>query len=187
MEKLTKNRFRKILNNYVAQQQDYIREHEEIKAILKPLEGKEINGRTLNAKVLKGYIFSPEYSMYYIKGKYTHLIGYQNSGYNKGEHIIAIDKTDFSRGYNYFDSCNGDAARERINKVKSIDFDKAFKLFSAIQKHFDALRKLFGDVERFELDSYNFPAYYSVLDAIYKPDNNNREGVKLTDFYFIRK
>jgi hypothetical protein len=181
---MTKQDFKNILSSYVAEQQSYINEHNEIKAILLPLVGKPINGRTLNKKVLgEKFTFSVEYgSLCYVKGEYTHLIGYANS-----ENIIAVEPIEnISRGFNYFDACNGRAAQDRIHQIQNMDFDKAFGLFSEIEKSFNKLRELFGKLETSKLGSYYFPAYYDVLNTIYTPEKNH-SSIKLSDFYYIRK
>ena len=174
-------KFDSILFDYISNETEYINEHDAIKAILQPLEGKPIDGRTLNKKVLGDFKFTHEYGMYHITGKYRHLIGYSSS-----ENRIAIDKTDYSRGFEYFDNCHGNAARERIKQVQGIDRDKVFSIFSQIELHFNALRQLFGDIEREKLGSYHFPAYYDVLRAVYSNEKDT-DNIKLTDFYYIRK
>lgn len=177
---LTKEKFLSVLDSYIDSQNDYIQEHEQVKEILLPLIGQPINGKTLNSKRLNGLKFERKYGMFYITGKYEHLIGYENS-----ENLIAVEKTDYSRGFEYFDNCSGGAARERIKQIHTIDKDKAFNVFSQIETHFNSLRELFGEVENKNLGSYHFPAYYDVLNTIYKEKDN--KDVKLTDFYFIRK
>jgi len=181
---LTRQKFDAILTAYIEQEHDYIREHEQVKEILKPLEGKPINGRTLNEKRLNGLKYVQEYSMHYIKGKYTHLIGYVSSGYGH-EDIISIEKNEATghRGFEYLDACNGRAAQERINNVKAADHEKAYKVFKAIETNFNELRRLFAQVENDGFGSFDFPAYYNVLSSIYEPKNGD---LKLTDFYFIR-
>lgn len=189
MNKLTKEKFNEILEAYIKQEQEYINEHNAIREILKPLVGKPINGRTLNQKKLNGFKFDDRYGMYHIEGKFSHLIGYQNSsGYGHSENLIAIEKSEGSRGFEYFDACHGEAAEKRIEQIKSLDKDKSFNLFSQIENHFNSLRKLFGEVENQNLGSYGFPAYYNVLRSIYNEDeNNNYNKPKLSDFYFIRE
>ncbi len=179
---MTKKQFKTILEAYKAQELKYIAEHLQIRAILLPLIGKPINGKTLNSKVLGDFKYSCEYgSLCYIKGEYTHLIGYSDS-----ENTIAVEPIEgVSRGFDYFDNCHGGAAQERINQIDSLDFEKAYNIYSQIDKHFNKLRELFGDVERMKLGSYHFPPYYSVLNAIYKGEDS--KDIKLTDFYFIRK
>ena len=44
--------FDKIIADYIASEEESIKENEEVIAILLPLIGKPINGRTLNKKVL---------------------------------------------------------------------------------------------------------------------------------------
>lgn len=187
--KLTREKFDEILEAYIKQGQEYIDEHEAIKEILKPLVGKPINGRTLNEKRLNGLKFDSRHGMFHIEGKFSHLIGYQNSfGYGHHEDLIAIEKSEGSRGFEYFDACHGSAAKERIEQIQSLDREKAFNLFSQVESHFNSLRQLFGQIENENLGSYGFPAYYDVLRAIYNDDdNNNFNKLKLSDFYFIRE
>lgn len=175
--------FNQILDSCVEQEQDYIREHNEIKAILLPLVGKVANGQTLNKKRLGNFKLDLRYGMIHIEGKYSHLIGYQGSGYKTSENLIAVSETDYSRGFEYFDACHGSAALNRIEQVKQTDKDKAFELFNKIDEHFTALKQLFGNVEMQNLGSYNFPCYYELLKSIHSDD----KYLKLSDFYFIRE
>jgi len=176
---LTKEKFLSVLDSYIEREKDYIKEHDQIRDILLPLEGQPINGKVLNAKRLNGLKFERKHGMFYIVGKYDHLIGYESR-----ENMIAVQKTDYSRGFEYFDNCSGGAARERIKQIETTNKDKAFELYSKIEQHFNALRELFGEVEDKKLGSYYFPAYYDVLNTIYKEENSR--DLKLTDFYFIR-
>ena len=175
---------RQIINNYIAREQDAINEHNQIANILKTVEGKDITARTLNQKLLGDNLhFKIQHGMYYIVGKYQHLIGYQNSK----ESVIAVNKTDYSRGFEYFDTCHGSAAQERIDQLNNIDMSEIRNIFSQIEKHFNSLRELFGDIERKNLGSFDNPVYYDLLRAIYQPDDDSRNTIKLSDFYFIRK
>jgi hypothetical protein len=179
----------KLIDDQINQESDYIKEHEQIKCILRPLEGKTISGSVLNKHRLSafdndnGYTFKfvPQYGMYYIKGKYEHLIGYDS------EPIITIDKNDNSRGFVYFDACHGTAAKERINQLKNINIDLMVKLFSGIKESFENLCVLFGDIERNNLGSFHNPIYYNILRAIKPDESKSYDKIKLSDFYFIRK
>lgn len=174
---------KQIIENYIAREQDAINEHDQIAAILRTVEGKEISGKVLTKKLLGDKLqFKCEYNMYYIIGKYRHLIGYSGGI----ESVIAVNTTDYSRGFDYFDNCQGNAARERINQLNNMDYGAVIKLFNEIEKTFNKLRTLFGDIERQKLDSYNNPVYYDLLRSIYNPEDQNRD-IKLSDFYFIRK
>jgi hypothetical protein len=184
-----KTTIEKLISEQIAQEEDYIREHEQIKAILQPLEGQAISGRVLNKKKLSafsasnGYDFTlcPQYGMFYIKGKYEHLIGYDS------EPIIYIDKVGgVTRGFKYFDACHGSAALARIDQLKNIDVDRMALIFGQIQKDFDNIRTCFGDIERSNLGGFHNPVYYNVLRSIYH-DKENRYKIQLSDFYFIRK
>jgi hypothetical protein len=183
---LTKQKFDEILSNYIESEREYIAEHEAVKEILKPLEGKEINGRTLNANRLGEFKFKAQYGMFYISGKHEHLIGYQKSyGYGKNEAIISIEANETTRGFEYFDNCHGSAAKARIAQIENCNREKIYALFAKIEFHFNALRELFSEVESSKAGSYDFAPYYSVLNSIYKEENNH--SLKLTDFYHIRK
>lgn len=176
--------FDQVLNDYIDREQDCINEHNEIKEILLPLVGKVANGQTLNKKRLGKFKLDLRYGMIHIEGKYSHLIGYQNSsGYSHNESLIAVEKTDFSRGFEYFDACNGSAAIKRIEQIKESDKDKAFNLFNNIDIHFNALKQLFGQIETQNFGSYDFPVYYNLLKSIHSDD----KYIKLNDFYFIRE
>jgi hypothetical protein len=178
----------KLIDDQINQESDYIKEHEQIKCILRPLEGKTISGSVLNKHRLSafdndnGYTFKfvPRYGMFHIKGKYEHLIGYDS------EPIITIDKNDNSRGFVYFDACHGTAAKERINQLKNINIDLMVKLFSGIKESFENLCVLFGDIERNNLGPFHNPIYYNILRAI-KPDKDTHSDIKLSKFYYLRK
>lgn len=172
---MKKTDFKKVLTNYIKEEEARIKEHEEVLKMLQPLEGKQFNFRTFNKKVLKEFNFVPEYGMFYIKGKTSHLIGYRETpGVNVEQ-------------FKDWDACNGRAAKQRIEQIKNLDTDKAFKLFNQIEKHFNKLRELFGDIEREKLGSFNFPPYYDVLKMI-KPDNETSgDQIRMSDFYYIRK
>jgi len=185
-----KTTIKKLIQEQIELEQSYINEHEQIKAILKPLEGQTISGRVLNKHRLSafdidnGYTFNfvPQYGMFYIKGKYEHLIGHDS------EPVIMIDKTDgITRGFSYFDGCHGYAAQERINQLKNLDVDKLAKIAAGIKKNFENLCVLFGDLEREHLGSYYNPIYYNILRAIKPDENKPGDKLKLSDFYFIRK
>lgn len=180
---MTTRQVKQIIENYIAREQNAINEHDQITAILKTVEGKDISGKTLNKKLLGDTLqFKYENGMFYIIGKYRHLIGYSGGK----ESVIAVNNTDYSRGFEYFDSCQGNAARERINQLNNMDYGAVAKLFNEIEKTFNKLRTLFGDIERQKLGSYNNPVYYDLLRSIYNPEGQNID-IKLSDFYFIRK
>ena len=165
----------RLIKEGISQEEDYIREHNLISDILRPLDGKPINGRTLNDKRLNGLEFRSEYSMYYINGKYSHLIGYNT------DPVVKADK------FEDFDICHGSAAKERIEQLQNINVDLLVSVFSEIQEHFEKLRVLFGDIERKHIGSFYNPIYYDILRAI-KPDKEPRHtDLRLSDFYYIRK
>ena len=180
----------RLIDEHIAQELATIKEHEQIAGILAPLEGKPINGQTLNKKRLSafevenGYSFTFEwrYGLYHIKGKFEHLIGYAENPV-----IILSDSEEYGkRGFGYFDNCYFGAAKQRIKALQDIDVEKMVVVFSGIRDSFENLRVLFGDLERNKLGSYNNPIYYDLLRCIHDDDKNN-QGVKLSSFYFLRK
>jgi hypothetical protein len=175
---MTKAQFIKILKNYIASEQDFVNEHEKVKAILLPLVGKDINGKVLNAKVLNGYKFKPEFSMYHIEGKYSHLIGYQSS-----ENTIQVEPTENNRGFNYFDGCHGHAAIARIKTVEAVlndttKLNDAYKAFNAVDKAYNALKSAVIYLEDAKLDSYHFAPHYEILSTL-QPSDKERKDLNL--------
>lgn len=183
---MTRKEFDKIVQAYIDREKASIEEHNQIAAILLQAEGKLISKRAFPDKLLgDSFKFAPQYGMYYIKGPlHDHLIGYEGS-----ENFVAVNETHNHRGFEYLDACSGSAAEARIKQIQSTDLDKAFKIFNQVEKHFNAIRVLFGDIEREGFGSFSFPPYYAVLNGIYPPADNNSyaNALKLTDFYFIRK
>lgn len=180
MKTLTRKQFEAILANYIAREKKFFDEHNEIREILRKVEGKPINGKTLNQKILgEKFKLKQEYGNWYIVGPVcSHLIGYIQS-----EHIVTIEPSENSRGFDYFDNCSGGAAKKRIEQIERMDKEKAFKLFSKVSKTFNELRLLFGDIETEKLDSFHFAAYYDVLHSIFSEDSK----LRITDFYHIRE
>ena len=168
------NSISKLIKNQIAQELNYINEHNAIKEILKPLEGKEINKRTLNEKRLNGFKLDFRYGMFHIVGKYNHLLAHKS-----GDNLINIDL--FEKN----DACHYSAAQNRIEKLNNLDVKKLTKIQKGIDKNFNALRTLFGDIERENLGSFHNPIYYNMLNDIYK--ESSIKDIKLTDFYFIKK
>lgn len=179
----------RLIEQRIESEQSTIKEHEQIASILAPLEGKPINWQILNKKRLaafeveNGYTFTlvSRYGMYYIQGKFEHLIGYDSDPF-----IRTSDSSEYGkRGFGYFDNCYNGAAKERIKALQSMDVEKATAIFSGIRDSFENLRVLFGDLDRAKLGSFNNPIYYEVLNSIHTDDKHN--GVKLSEFYFIQK
>jgi hypothetical protein len=153
---MKKSTFLKIVTAQIETEKSYILEHEEIKEILKPLEGEVFTHKILNVKRLKNLRFSQEYGMYCIIGKYSHLVGYNTNP------IINIEN------FEKFDACHGYAAAERIEKLNTMNKDEFFKLFNEIEKTFKKLRLLFGAVETEKFGAYHNPIYYSVINTMFE-------------------
>lgn len=166
-----------LIKEAIKREESYISEHNEILELLTPLDGKDINKRTLNSKRLgEKFKFRFQYGMFHIDGKYSHLIGYRENP------TINIEQ------FKKYDACHGSAAEGRINKLKNIDVAKLEKISRKIDKHFNAIRETFGEIESNKLDSFNNPIYYDMLRNIYKDeDNNSYSKIKLSDFHFIKK
>jgi len=176
---MKKSQFLKVVNDYIAKEEASIAEHEEICEILKPHIGKLINGRTLNEKNLRGYVLDQRYGMFYLKGKLqNHLIGYASHPY------IHLESTESSKGFFELDACAGRAARERVEKIRNTDLDKAFKIYNDIDKTFNKLRGLFRELDEEKLTSFHFAPFYDVLNAIY-PKKGNLD--LLIEIYYTRK
>lgn len=164
-----------LLAAQVEQEQDYIREFEEVRAMLLPLEGKEINGRTFNKKRLGAFRFEDRYGMFHIEGKYRHLIGYASRPF--------VSVSDFDT----FDKCHGQAARDRIEQCKTVDADRLQEIQSTMQEAFETIKAQFRALESENLGSYHNPIYYDMIRAIH--DESEKRGpckLALHDFYYIR-
>jgi hypothetical protein len=176
---MKKSEFNKVIDAYILREKEGIKEHYEIREILLPLEGKIINGRTLNSKVLGKFKLRIEYGLIYIDGNFSHLIGYTNSS----ENTVQVTPTDKHRGFDYLDACYGRAAEERIKNTE-LGREKAYPVFRKISKCFEELQKAFGDVEREKLHSFHFAPYYNLLRAI---NEDKPDQIRLSDFYYLRK
>ena len=172
---MKKSEFKKVITNYIKTEEARIKEDEEIFEMLQPLEGKQFNFKTFNQKNLKGFIFSSDKGQFHIKGKFNHLIGYKQTPGVDAEKFRDLDR------------CNGSAAKERIEKIRSTDIERAFKIFNQIDKRLNEIRNLFGDIESEGLSSFYFPVYYDILNLIKKDKETRSDQIKMSDFYYIRK
>jgi hypothetical protein len=168
---------KQLVKEQINKEQSYINEHDQVKSMLTGKEGKPMDKRTFNKKSLGDkFRFVYEYGMFYIKGEYSHLIGYKENPF--------ID----SEKFEYYDTCHGNAAIERIEKLKNMDVEKLSKIQEGINKHFNALRDLFGDIERENLGSFHNPVYYEMLRDIYnEEETTNFCKLKLSDFHYLRR
>ena len=170
-----KTRIEQLIKSQIELENSYLTEHKQIAEILSRNDGKVINGKTLNAKQLNGLTFKKQYGMFYICGKYEHLIGYDS------DPVIKADK------FRDFDSCHSNGAEGRIKQLESIDINKVADIFGQIETHFNKLRELFGDLERNNLGSFYYPAYYETLKLIFDPKSDRYGKISLSDFYYIKK
>jgi len=155
METINKTTVKKMIFDYIENEQKSINEHNEIKEILKKCEGKPFNGTTFRNK-LNNYTFSTRYNMYYITKEsgtgYDHLIGYAGN---------LIDSEKFEN----FDNCCGSAALERIEQLKNIDVEKIVSLFGTIEKSVLKIGEAFQQIESNKLGSYYNPIFYSLMKS----------------------
>lgn len=159
MATINTKKVKALISARIEQEKDYQREHSEIMAFLKGLEGESISGRKFNnelKKKLPAYKADHRYGMYHLQGKYSHLIGYQNSGSG----LVNAEK------FADWDACNGLASEERVKQMESIDIKEIVHLFGRVEKSYNELRALFGDIETMDLGSYSNPIYYELLRAI---------------------
>lgn len=167
----------KLIKERIRQENEYISEHNAIKKILTDQKGKQFNFRTFSKKNLKGFEFCNKYGMFYIKGKFEHLIGYRET---KEVCPILFEK---------FDACHGSASKERINKMQNLDVKSLDKIYKKMYKSLETLRVCFGDLERQKFDSFNNPIYYDILREIL-PEDEKKSALKdfrLSDIYYLKK
>ena len=172
--KITKQTIFEEIRKDIADDLDKVQEHNKIVEILKPLEGKPLTGNVLNKKRLNGYECEWKYGMCHIKGKYSHLIGYDSTN------AISLEK------FEEWDACNGYAAQQRAdtnNRLINDDAERIEKLFSAVEKHYEGLKEAIKAIENEELDSFHFPAHYNLLRLI-QPTEKEREEINLSNFKY---
>ncbi len=169
-----KKQINRIEKEYIQSEEANIKEHNEIKEMLLSVDGKEINKRTFTTKVLGKYEFINEFGMFHIKGNTKHLIGYRDTLFVNAANF---DESDASCGY---------AAEKRIENIKAIDKEKVIKIYSKIKKHYEGLKAAFGEIETNDLDAFHYSPYYSIIKEIQGKDNENGNGIQLSDFNSIR-
>lgn len=169
---MRKAEFKKVIQDCINRDLKNIEAHNKALEVLTPLDGKPINKRTFNEKSLKGFKLVDKHSFFQLVGEHTsHLIGYHSDPF------VSVEK------FKGFDACNGSAAQTRIDKINGTNLDEAFNIFKEIDKAFNKLQTLFGDLERAKLDSFNFPPYYDALNLV----SNDDEHIRISSFYFIKK
>jgi len=171
-----KVQFIKIINAQIEQEKDYLKEHEEIKEILKSVNGEFFTHKVLNSKRLKTFEFRSQFGMFYIIGKYQHL-----AGYDSNPHINYIK-------FEEFDSCHFRGAKSRILQLENIDKEKLFKLFSDVEKTLKKLRLLFGTIEKENLGSYHNPVYHNFINSFISDvkDEEYKRMLPLLLFVFVK-
>lgn len=173
--KTTKRNVKKTIQAQIDKEKARIEEHDQVLEIIKSAEGKQFNGRTFNKRTLgEKFEFRSQFGMFYIDGKESHLIGYHSTPEVNAEK------------FKDWDACNGRAAQERIEKLENLDVDKVVKRFKTIEKHWEGLRKAFGDVEREDLGGFDNPVYYELLRSI-EGDKTPRDENELYKMYYLRK
>ena len=169
---MKKNDIKKMIVQAIEQEEKYIVEHNAICEILKQVDGKPFNKITFNEKKIKPFRFKTQYGMFYLIGEYEHLVGHSGS-------VVNADN------FNHLDICHGGAAQERIEQLKNLNVEKVYSVFNNIEKHFNEICFLFGDLEAEKLGSFYNPLYYELLKSIHNEDN--KYGIELYKFSSIRK
>ena len=168
----------KMIKESLAKNQCDLDSHNEVLVILKTVEGKQFNFRTFSKKVLDHrFEFTSVHGNFYLvnlQHGQNHLIGYYNS-----------EGVDSSKFYQ-LDIAYSEGSEERIKKLNSIDVKKLVKFQKLLDKHFNAIRDLFGEVDIQNLDSFHNPVYYEILRSVYDDDTRNSRHIKLSDFYHVR-
>lgn len=174
---MKKHEINKIIAAYVANESAGIKEHEIIAAYLNQYEGKPISGNIFR-KLPENIRFVPQYGMYYLKftdsGR-EHLIGYNSDPVVKS----GGEPSKNGSGFEYFDNCYGNAARERLQWLADIQADPArfgefCRLFLKAARLWGELRQTMADIEASGFDSYKNPVYYSILGS-FLPDKVRSE------------
>lgn len=151
----------KIITDYILSEQSAIQEHEQISTILKANEGNKLNWRT---KLPEGLKLDVRYNMWHIKGEFSHLVSY--------------DGLINSEAFENYDSCCGNAARERLTRMNEIlqpeTFAKLLKTVSKIERLYKELSEATAEIKTGEFRSYTNPVYYQIFGAI-MPENVRRE------------
>lgn len=152
MKKITVKELSQAISQELAISEKKYEIYQKLESILKDFEGKKISKRIETAFKKKfpehWCNFSHEYSMYYMyicptdkfvyNDRLQFLIGYDN------EDIISIEKTEFSRGFQYFSGCYGIHKLKRIEEKKNLlkDLQKLENICNVVNAYQDACKDM---------------------------------------------
>lgn len=173
MKKITIKNIEKMIQNSITENKRDLAEHNEIKEKLTPF-----NGKSITAKLIEKHL--PDYKIEFAAG----MVYITNKNTNN-RHLISYNTTLTIENFADYDTCYYYGSIERIEKLQMLDVKKMYDIYSQIEKHFNALRNLFGDIETEKLGSFNNPLYSDLLMTIYDHTKHNNCLV-LRDFYYIR-
>lgn len=173
---LSKDQIIGTIQQYAEKDKSRLKEHEEIIEMLRPLEGKPWNRRTLNEKRLGKFTLRERNDMYYIVGEHEHFAAHTGNRFS--DDVIDIET------FRENDVACGRAAKERIQKIENADIDRIVDLFQQIHKHWGAIIDVLKVMDKEKIDSYHFPAFYAVCKLI-EPEHEQHPTVQ--DFSFIAK
>ena len=170
--KFDKTKFKKVLEDYIANEEKDVARHELICKALEQFEGKSPSKHILKA-------FPEGYKLDHIAGM-TSIVTTDNTN-----HLLAYDSNfvikieDFRR----FDACHGSAAAERAKQIRDVlksasKFEKAFRYFNEVNETFKKLGELAHKHFNGPLSSYHFPADSTVFSSL------KIDGTILSDIYF---
>lgn len=135
-------------------------EHEELTLVLAQFEGKPLNKRLNLGKfrLIDGDVY----------GVFRHWV---RSPINVG-------------GLKHSDSPNWQP--DKIKRLENLDINGIVSVFSAIERHFNALKDLFGEVHDRNFEHHVNPLYYDLLKAIHEDNAPSHTNVNLGNFFYIR-
>lgn len=71
---------------------------------------------------------------------------------------------------------------DRVKRLEQLDINQITATFSAVEQHFNEIRRLFGKPE---MQYHDNPLYYNLLRAIHEPEGSH-STINLNNFYYIR-
>lgn len=153
--KVTTESIQSIYTSELEKNKSDLQSHLEVLELLKLVDEKPINKITFSKKILNGKEILGKYGMFYIKnGEREHLIGYRSSPF--------VSVKDFER----FDSCHSVGARERIQKIESLDMNKVHFTFGHLELALSTLTTIMGNIKEDKLNSFNNPLYYDIMKML---------------------
>jgi hypothetical protein len=165
VKKITTDQVKALIQAQIDRENQSIYLHNEIVKVLKNFEGKAISKRIATAlqKIHPDWtvFYDTNYGMFHLSiwggdtglkydSRYSALIGYES------EPEVSIGESKYSRGFEYFDCCNGSAAIER-NIARQATIDNPVRIedmVKALNDYSESLANLEKTIDA-DTDSYN--------------------------------